>query len=514
MKDYSTNNKRIAKNTLVLYLRSIFLMAINLYTSRLVLQALGVDDFGIYTIVGGFVGLFSIISGTLSSATQRFITYSLGENNPCNLKKVFSTSLTLHIIIGVIVVILLELIGEWALYSQLNIPFERIGIANIVLQCSILTLFFGIIAIPYHALIIAHERMSAFAYISILDGGLKLLIALYLLNCAFDKLMFFAISQLCVSVLLRLVYSIYSRCNFDEARKTRFYIDKQLFTQMFAFAGWNMIGQGSMILRNQGVDILLNIFFGVTINAAKGISNQVQQAVNQFVGNFSTSIIPQLTMAIAQKDYARSHKLMFHGSRLYFFMMMIFTIPLMISAREVLSIWLVEVPVFAAAMVTLSLLYIQSNALSKLLIHSILANGNIRTFQLLSGGIKLMALPLSYFSLKFGGNPLSVIWVNILLVFCSRCVELYFTNMYLFYDIKKNIVKVELLCWLTFSVAFILSTLSYKFITDFLISSLFISFGISVISIWLIGVDEHEKDFIKNHVKKEIINKFASARNI
>jgi len=476
-------------------------MLINLYTSRVVLEALGVDDYGIYNVVGGIVSLFSILSGTLASASQRFITYALGEKDADRLKKVFSNSLTLHIVLGIIIVVLLEIVGVWMLYNQLNIPESRIDIANIVLQCSILTLFFGMISVPYNALIVAHERMSAFAYISILEGVLKLFIALYLLHCDYDKLIVFAVLHLAVSVFLRLIYSLYSRRNFAEARNVSLRIDWQLFKQMFGFAGWNLLGQGSMVLRNQGIDILLNIFFGVSVNAAKGISNQVQHAISHFAGNFSTSIQPQLTMAIAQKDTKRTHTLIFHGSRLYFFMMMIFTVPLMNVATEVLELWLVKVPAFAVDMVIISLVYIQSNTLSRLLINSVLAQGTIRNFQIFAGGTKLMALPVAYIVLKLGGSPLSGIWVNIALDFCCRGVELYFTQKLLNYNALKNIWKVELPCWLTFACALVVSLLFYKYISSNLFVAGGISFLITIATIWIVGLDRHEHAFIVNQAK-------------
>lgn len=507
MTEELNNNKRIAKNTLFLYCRSILLMLINLYTSRIVLLALGVDDYGIYNVVGGVVSLFSILSGTLASASQRFITYALGEKDADNLKKVFSNSLTLHIVLGIIIIVLLEILGVWMLYNQLNIPESRLDVANIVLQCSILTLFFGMLSVPYNALIIAHERMSAFAYISILEGVLKLCIAVFLLHSDYDKLILFAILHLAVSVLLRLVYSMYSRRNFVEARKISLRIDHQLFKQMFGFAGWNLLGQGSMVLRNQGIDILLNIFFGVSINAAKGISNQVQHVVSQFAGNFSTSIQPQLTMSIAQKDTKRTHSLIFHGSRLYFFMMMMFTVPLMNVATELLDIWLVEVPSYAVNMVILSLIYIQSSTLSKLLVNSILAHGNIKRFQIWAGGTKIMALPVAYFVLKLGGSPLTGIWINIVFVFCCRGVELYFTHRLLNYNALKNVLTVEIPCWFTFICALGISYLSYQHISNNLFVAGSISFFTSLAMIWGVGMNRHERNYVIKQTKTLLSHK-------
>lgn len=503
----SQNNKRIAKNTLFLYIRSVLLLFINLYTSRVVLDALGVDDYGIYNVVGGVVGLFGMLSGTLASASQRFITFALGKRDAAWLKKVFSNSLTLHIVLGVIIIALLEIVGIYMLYNQLNIPEGRMGVAGIVLQSSIITLFFGMIIVPYNALIIAHERMSAFALISILGGVLKLLFALYLLICGSDRLVVYAVLQMAVTAFLWLIYYLYGRKNFPEGRNVTLHIDRDLFKQMFGFAGWNLLGQGSMVLRNQGIDILLNIFFGVSVNAAKGICNQVQHAITQFAGNFSVSIQPQLTKSVAQKDINRTHSLMLHGSRLYFFMMMIFTVPLMNVAEDVLKLWLVKVPPFTVDMVTVTLVYLQSNTLSRLLINSILAQGSIRNFQIFAGGTKLLALPIAYLVLRLGGSPLTGIWVNIALDFCCRGVELYFTHKLLRYNVWRNIFKAELPCWLTFVCALLLSYLSHRYISSNMFIAVIISFIITLATIWLVGLDKKEQSFIQNQARSVISKK-------
>ncbi len=507
MPDSQVNNKRIAKNTLLLYIRSVLLLVINLYTSRVVLDALGVDDYGISAVVGGVVGLFSMLSGTLASASQRFITFALGRRDAAWLKKVFSNSLTLHIVLGAIIVVLLEIVGIYMLYNQLNIPESRMGVAGIVLQSSIVTLFFGMIIVPYNALIIAHERMSAFAFISILGGVMKLLIALYLLICGSDRLVVYAVLQTALTGFLLLIYYFYSKRNFSEGRNTTLHIDRQLFKEMFGFAGWNLLGQGSMVLRNQGIDILLNIFFGVSVNAAKGICNQVQHAITQFASNFSVSIQPQLTMSVAQNDINRTHSLIFHGSRLYFFMMMIFTVPLMNVTEDVLKLWLVKVPPFTVDMVVVMLIYLQGNTLSRLLINAVLAQGDIKYFQIFSGGTKLLALPIAYLVLKLGGSPLTGIWVNIALDFCCRGINLFFTHKLLQYSAWRNVFKAELPCWLTFGCALLLSYLSYRYISSNMFIAVIISFIITVASIWLVGLDKKEQTFILNQVRTVISKK-------
>ena len=449
--DISANNKRIAKNTLLLYFRSIALILINLYTSRIILQSLGVSDYGIYNVVGSVVTMFTVINNSMSSASQRFITYALVEDDIEILKKVFSTSITLHIIIGIIVILLIEVIGVWFLYAKLNIPAERLDTAFWVLQLSIATLFVNIVSVPYNAAIIAHEKMSIFAYISILDGLLKLLIAIGLLFATFDRLLLYALLMFVVALLLRLLYAIYSHRFFKETRNVKIKFEHDQFRVMFSFAGWNMFGNGSKLLRNQGVDILLNIFFGVTVNAAKGICNQVQTAVYQFVSNFQTAVNPQLTMSIAQLDFNRTHTLVMQGGRFSFYMLCIFAVPMIVATPEVLSFWLEKVPDYTIAFVQWTLIYLLLDSLSRFLINSILADGRIKVYQLVVGGTKLLILPLVYVWLLIGGSPLTGIWANIILEIVCLCQRIYFNKKYNGLNWLSYITKTVLPCWCVFS---------------------------------------------------------------
>lgn len=501
-----TSNQRIAKNTFFLYLRSIFLLIISLYTSRLTLQILGVEDYGIYQLVGGVVAMFNMLSGSLASASQRFITFSLGKDDISGQKKVFSTCISLHVVLGVIIVVILEIVGIWFLDNKLVIPTERLEIARWVMQFSIATFFFNVISVPFNAAIIAHEKMNAFAYISILEGVLKLGCVFFLGLISADKLLYYALSIFLISVLLRAIYSVYSHRKFEEARNIKLGIEKGIFKEMFAFAGWNMIGEGSMILRNQGIDILLNMFFGVIVNAAKGISNQVQSAVHQFVGNFTTAIRPQLVKSVAQQDYERVHSLIYHGTRLSFFLMMVFAIPLSVCTIEVMDFWLVDVPQYAVDMVKVSLLYLQSNTLSRLLIHSILAHGDIRNFQITAGLTKLMALPIAYVVLKLGGSPLTGIWVNVVLDFVCRGVELYFVNKRNNYNIKKHLLQADLSCWLVFALAYVVSLVFYKGVSSHLIVAGVTSILLTSSCVWFIGLDKSEKSILLTQVRS-IINR-------
>lgn len=479
-----------------LYFRSILLILINLYTSRIILQSLGVSDYGIYNVVGGMVTMFTMISNSMASASQRFITYALGAGDYDKIRKVFSTSITLHIFIGIILVFLLEGFGIWFLYTKLNIPVDRINAAFWVLQLSIATLFVNIISVPFNAVIIAHEKMSAFAYISILDGVLKLLIAISLLWTTADRLIVYAVLMFVIALVLRLIYGVYSHNNFEETRKVKIKIERGLFREMASFAGWNMFGSGSKLLRNQGVDILLNLFFGVKINAAKGLCNQVHHAVYQFVTNFQTAVNPQLTMSVAQLDYKRTHSLIIQGGRFSFFMLCLFAIPLIVATPEVLSLWLVEVPDYTVEFIRWTLVYLLLDSLSRFLINSILAYGQIKVYQLIVGGTKLLILPLVYAWLLLGGSPLSGILANIIIEVICLCQRLYFNAKYNGLSWHCYIFKTVLPCWVFFTVAFIPSYIIRLYVSTNLFFLVISSLLITTIVIGLIGLKKNERQMV------------------
>lgn len=337
MQNSSQNNKRIAKNTMLLYGRMFLMMLIGLYTSRVVLNALGVEDYGIYNVVGGLVTMFSMLSGSLSAAISRFITYELGKENQDKLSRIFSASVTIQLLLSLIIVILAELIGVWFLNEKMSIPSDRMVAANAVLQISIITFVINLISVPYNAVIIAHERMSAFAYISILEAIGKLVIASLIVASPLDKLIFYAILMCALSVLIRMIYGFYCKRHFNEC-SYHFRWDKGLLGQMFKFAGWNFFGAGSALLMTQGVNMLMNMFFGVTINAARGVANQVDSTVQQFVNNFTTAINPQITKSYASEDLPYMHKLVCIGSKYSFFLTWFFALPLLLEADIVLNV--------------------------------------------------------------------------------------------------------------------------------------------------------------------------------
>ena len=418
------NNKRIAKNTLLLYFRMLFMMVVSLYTSRVILSALGVEDFGIYNVVGGVVSMFSVISGSLSAAISRFITYELGKGDQSKLNKIFSASVTIQLLLSLIIVVLVESVGVWFLNAKMTIPETRMTAANWVLQFSIVTFVINLISVPYNAAIIAHERMSAFAYISILEAVGRLAIAFLIVVSPIDRLIFYAILMCAVAVIVRLTYGHYCKKHFVECTY-HFHWDKDILKQMFGFAGWNFIGASSAVLRDQGGNIIINLFHGPAVNAARGIAMQVNNAVTSFVTNFMTALNPQITKSYASGDREYMMKLIFQGARLSFYMLLLLSLPILMNTHYILVLWLKLVPEHAVLFVQLMLVFTMSEAISNPLVTAMLATGKIRNYQIVVGGLQMMNLPISYVCLRLGCIPETVLIVAIGISQCCLAARLY-----------------------------------------------------------------------------------------
>ena len=411
MSDTSATNKRIAKNTLMLYVRMLFTMGVSLFTSRVVLQTLGVEDYGINSVVGGVITMFTFINGAMVSSTQRYLNFELARGNAERLRSVFNTSLQIHALIALAIVLLGETVGLWFLKEKLVIPEARMTAAMWVYQCSILSCAVGIMSAPYNADIIAHEKMSAFAYISILDVSLKLLIVYLLVVLPFDKLIVMAVLTLLVQLLIRYIYSRYCHTHFKETYfQAR--IDKPLFKEMSGFAGWSFWGNLAFILYTQGLNMMLNIFFGPIVNAARGIAVQVQSAVQQFVSGFQTALNPQITKNYASGNLEQMHSLMFRSARFSFLLLFFLSLPVLLETNFLLTLWLKTVPedavIFTQIMICISLIYTTANPC----VVANQATGKVKIYQMVVGGILLMILPISYIILKLGAPAYSVFLVH------------------------------------------------------------------------------------------------------
>ena len=443
MTNSAANNKQIAKNTLLLYFRMLLTMVVSLYTSRIVLNALGVEDFGIYNVVGGVVAMFSLLSGSLSTAISRFITYELGKGEQGNLNKIFSSAVTIQITLAAIIILFAELIGVWFLNTQMTIPVSRITASNWVFQISLLTFVINLISIPYNASIIAHEKMSAFAYISILEVVGKLVTAYLITISPIDKLIFYSFLMCIIALVVRFTYGYYCKKHFTECTYS-FIWDKQLLKQMFSFAGWNFIGTASAVLRDQGGNILINLFNGPIVNAARGIAFQVNNAIQGFVNNFMIALNPQITKSYAANNHKYMMTLIFQGARLSFYMLLILSLPILLNTQYILEIWLKTVPEHSTLFVQLVLILAMSESISYPLITAIQATGRIRNYQLLVGGLQLLNFPISYCLLHIGFFPEIIMIVAIILTQVCLGARLYMLQKIIKLPTKVFLKKVYL----------------------------------------------------------------------
>ena len=405
--DTITNNKRIAKNTLFLYIRMLVTMIISLYTSRVVLQVLGVDDFGIYQAVGGIVGFLSFINGALSTGSSRFITFGLGEGKLEKQKKIFATTLTSHIILALVIIVVAETVGLWFLYHKMVIPPERMEAALWVFHLSILAAFVSLTQVPYNACIIAHEKMTVYAYVSIIDASCKLLIVYMLYIGQMDKLILYAILHMVLQVSILFFYRFYCIRHFSEAR-FELRIDKEMFKEIVGFSGWSLFSNTAIALNNQGILLLLNMFFAPAVVAARSISIQVDMTAYQFVTNFQTAAVPQIVKRYAVKDYQGSKVLLLDMTKYSFFLMLLMAMPIFFTADKLLHLWLGIVPpyttIFLQLIVIQSLIQVFDTSFYK----ALYAKGQLRENALLSPTCLLINFPIVYCLFKLGFSPVAL----------------------------------------------------------------------------------------------------------
>lgn len=428
-----SNNKRIAKNTMFLYIRLFLVMSISFYTSRVILNALGVIDYGLYNVVGGIIVMFGLLNSSMATATQRFLTFETGKNDKDRLKTIFGISLSIHILIAIIVVILGETIGMWFFLNKLNIPTLRFDAAMWVFQCSILSAIVMIISVPYNAVIIAHEEMSAFAYISILEVILKLFSVYLLFVIDADRLKVYAVLMLFTQILLRFIYGKYCHKHFVETR-SKFCFEKQIFKEMLSFAAWSIWGNCAVLFCSQGVNLLLNIFFSPAVNAARAIAVQVQSGVCQFSNNLQSAINPQIIKSYAMGEFEYMMALIYRSSKFSFLLLWIIVLPVIMNTNMILKIWLGMIPDYSCVFLRIMLLTILVEVLSNPLSTAVSATGKIKKYQFVVGCIMMGTLPVSYLLLELGAYPTSVFVVSAIFSFVAYVTRLFF--VYQFVNIK------------------------------------------------------------------------------
>lgn len=508
----SDNNKRIAKNTLLLYVRMLFTMAVSLFTSRVILNTLGVEDYGINNVVGGIVTMFSVLSGSLSSSISRFITFELGKGNIERLKTIFSTGVNIQLGMSVLIIIIAEAVGIWFLNTKMNIPTDRMVAANWVFQCAILTFVLNLLSVPYNAAIIAHEKMSAFAYISVVEVSLKLIIVYMLMISPFDRLETYAVLLLLVGAVIRFIYGYYCKRHFEECTY-HFVFDKPVLKEMTGFAGWNFFGNGAYMLNTQGVNILMNLYFGVAVNAARGIATQVDAALKQFVNNFTTAVNPQITKSYAQGDLDYMHKLVCRSAKFSAFLMMFFAVPIILETNTILTIWLKTVPDYAV--IFLQWIIISSfmdTVLANSLVTSMFATGKIKRYQIIVTTVGCLVFPLSWIAFKLGFEP----QVGYILYFIIYTILL-FVRLYLLKDmvklpvmmyIREVLYKLAPIIVVGFAIPGILIlTMDAGWLRLILVCLL--SVLVTAASEYFIGLSNKEKNFVAEKIKL-VIGKIKS----
>lgn len=501
------SGRRIAKNTIMLYVRMFLVMSVSIFTSRLILDALGVDDFGVFNVIGGLVAMFCVFNSTMSNATVRFITFAIGEADAVKLKRTFNAALAIHIIIAIIVIVLTETVGVWFLYNEMNIDPEKMNDAFWILQFSILSTAISIVTLPVNSLIAAHEKMGVYAYMSIVDVCLKLGIVYILLSVEQDdRLILYGLLLLFSQVLYMVVNLVYCRVKFRECRLSiSFNKDKLLFKDMLSFSGWSMFGCVAAMGYTQGLNMLLNVFGGVAVNAARAISVQVQSIVLNFSGNFQAAITPQIVKSYAQGNWAYMHRLVYVSSKYSFFLMYLISLPLMVMMPQVLGLWLKEVPDYSVVFVRLILLITLINVMSNPLMKSVDATGKIKRYHIVVGGFLILILPVSWVALRLDA-PLETVFV-IQLVFSVAAL---FLRLYVSRPLTKltitgfvvNVIKPSLLAVIPSAlggICFAQVGIQNEFIKLLIVSVVCVI--LSAGSIWLLGMDNVERNFAKSKIR-------------
>lgn len=512
--DKSSNNKRIAYNTIVLYLRMIITMCVGLFTSRVVLTVLGVEDYGLYNVVGGFVSFFTLFNGAMSNASQRFITFGLAKGDIKRRQDTFSTVVITHLFLALICALLAETVGLWFLYNKMVIPESKFIAALWVYQMSIFSMIVSVASVPYNALIIAYEKMSAFAYISIFDTVMKLVIAYLITVISYDHLIVYAIFLCLVSVFDVIIYRIYCRKNFIETQ-CKWIFDKDLFKSVNNIAGWSLFGNLAALLYTQGLNLLLNIFFGPVVNAARGVAVTVQGVVTGFVNNFQMALNPQIIKTYAENNLSRMHALIFASSKFSYFMLFIIVLPIMLEAQMVLTLWLKIVPDHTVWFLRIIMCVMLVDTLSNPLSISVQAYGKVKVYQSAVGSMLLTILPIAYVTLRLGGNPESVFIVNLFVAMVAQIMRVYLVSKMVGFSLRDYTKRLILPILMVTVVSGSLSACIYRLFPVSTLSGICVigcAISISLISIFCVGLNANERDLIKGKLLY-YINRIINCNN-
>lgn len=469
--------------------------------SRIVLEELGVSDYGIYSLVGGIVALFGFLNSSMSSATQRYLAFDLGKKDEKKLQKTFSVTLTIHIAIAILILIVAETIGLWYVNNKVVLPSERLFAANVVYQFSVLTALIGIIQVPYDSLIIAYEKMNVYAYISIVEVGLKLGLVFLLVVYGGDKLIAYSAMMFFVSLIIRIAYQIYCRRSY-KASKYKFEYDKLYFKELLGYSGWNLFGGLASVSRGQGINIVLNLFFGTVVNAAYGLTLQVQSAVNQFVTNFQRAVNPQIIKTYSEGNLERTHKLIIQSSKFSFLLMLLLVAPILFNTDFILNLWLKNPPEYTSIFVQLSLIGVLIDCISGPLMVAVQATGKIKNYQIVIGSLIILTLPIAAFWLYLGGKPAVVFYSIILINILSLISRLFFIKGLLALKISKFLKVVILRVVLISAVIYLLFVILKDYNDPNEWWGIIYALFITLICILTIGLSKGDYVLLKSFIKK------------
>lgn len=503
MSGLSSANKRLAKNTLFLYFRMLLLMGITLYTSRVTLQVLGVEDFGIYNIVAGVVVLFAFLSRSLNSASSRFLSVAVATDDEREIQQIFSTIVVAHIFLMLIVLVLLETVGLWFVLYKLNIPEGRSFATNVVYQLAILSTCLNIIRIPFNASIIANEEMNFFAYTSIVEGVLKLVLVWLLLIIPYDKLSFYALLMMLSTLIINIWYLLYCIKRF-KGNRIVLRTNKDLLKPILTFSGWNMFNGMADIGWQQGTNIILNLFYGVTLNAAMGITNQVRSAVYSFVANLQTAANPQIIKAYAIGERHRFEMLLYTISKYSFFLMLFFSVPLCFNMNYVLQLWLVDVPEHAVKFTILILIFSMTDTLSGPLWICVQANGNVKVFSIIYSILLLFNVPVTYILFLTGCAPEGMLYARIVINIVGIIWEVLYVNKLVGLNLtgytKEVLFPIFMVSFSTVIITLLVKDVSGGF--GALVITTSVSTIVLVGSTLLWGMNAYERNFVKQLLNK------------
>lgn len=506
MSNTSANNKRIAKNTLFMYFRMFITMFLGLYTSRVILKTLGIEDYGLYNVIGGIIAMFGFLNGAMTNTTSRYITFYLGKQDQKSLNKIFSMAFIIHFSIALIILIFGETLGLWYLNNKLVLPEDRLNAAFWLYQLSIISAIVNILYVPFNATIVAHEKMSTFAYISIVDSILKLLIAISIGLLDYDKLITYGFLMFCISLFNICVYYLYCKKHFEETSFHWFW-NKDLFKEMFGFAGWSVLGNFSYVFYNQGINLILNAFCGPAVNAARGVAVQVDSIIKQFAHNVQTAINPQIIKSYAEKEFDRMYGLICSSSKFCFYLLLLLSLPVILETEFILKLWLGDFPDHTINFIRITLINVILDTLINPMFTANLASGKVKIYQIVVSMISYGFMPITYMAMKITGIP-EVVFLCLLLcstigviarVFIMRH-QIGLKGSYYMGNVVKPISSVAVS-----SILFPIAVCYYlpSSLLRFFLTSIITFFSVCFFVLFL-GVNESERSLIYSKIKKKI----------